>query len=415
MLVSIFTPTHNPEWLTEAFQSLQKQTYKNWEWVVLHNSDHKIPQAIVNDTRVKVFTVPVQKEAGIGAIKKLNCSLCKGELLVELDHDDILTPDCLETLVTTQEETGAGFLYSDFVNFRADGSCNVYDPHFGWTSYGFQYEGKNYTAMRSFPPTPDSLTEIYYAPNHVRAWTREAYDRAGGHNESFKVVDDFELIVRTYLAGVKFAHIPKVLYLYREHNNTYQEKIDIIRNLQQEVQNKYVYDIVQLWCKQNNLPMIDLGGRTGCPSGYTSIDLMEADICHDLVKDGIPFPDSSVGIVRAFDFLEHVPAGQPVINMMNEIYRVLAPGGWLISRTPSTEGRGAFQDPTHLSYWNSNSFWYYTRREQQQYVPAIKCRFQPKRIWNTYPTNWHKEHQILYVYADLIAAKGQTLAGPMYI
>ena len=30
--------------------------------------------------------------------------------------------------------------------------------------------------------------------------------------------------------------------------------------------------------------------------------------------------------------------------------------------TPSTDGRGAFQDPTHVSFYNENSFWYFTDR-----------------------------------------------------
>jgi len=97
--------------------------------------------------------------------------------------------------------------------------------------------------------------------------------------------------------------------------------------------------------------------------------------------------------------------------MMNEIYRVLVPGGWLISRTPSTDGRGAYQDPTHCSFWNPNSFWYYTRQEQAQYVHGINCRFQGTRIWQTYPTDWHKQHDIQYVFAELVALKGQRQAG----
>jgi SAM-dependent methyltransferase len=96
---------------------------------------------------------------------------------------------------------------------------------------------------------------------------------------------------------------------------------------------------------------------------------------------------------------------------MNEIYRVLAPGGWLLSATPSTDGRGAFQDPTHCSFWNPNSFWYFVRQAQRQYVPGITARFQGTRIWQEYPSEWHKEHQILYVYADLVALKGQRQPG----
>jgi hypothetical protein len=101
--------------------------------------------------------------------------------------------------------------------------------------------------------------------------------------------------------------------------------------------------------------------------------------------------------------------------MMNEIYRVLVPGGWLISMTPSTDGRGAFQDPTHCSYWNSNSFWYYTRREQRDFVPGIMARFQRTRCWNDHPSEWHKTHSIPYVYADLVALKGQRQAGTVEV
>jgi len=48
-----------------------------------------------------------------------------------------------------------------------------------------------------------------------------------------------------------------------------------------------------------------------------------------------------------------------VVGLMNAIYRALVPGGCLLAATPSTDGRGAFQDPTHCSFWNiTDSFWY---------------------------------------------------------
>jgi hypothetical protein len=90
---------------------------------------------------------------------------------------------------------------------------------------------------------------------------------------------------------------------------------------------------------------------------------------------------------------------------------VLAPGGWLVSATPSSDGRGAYQDPTHVSFWNPNSFWYYTRRDQARFVPGITCPFQGARVWQTFPDEWHRVHNIPYVYADLVALKGQRQAG----
>ena len=121
--------------------------------------------------------------------------------------------------------------------------------------------------------------------------------------------------------------------------------------------------------------MLDLGGGHNSPPGYLSVDIANGDVVCD-VRRGLPYPDASVGCVRAYDFLEHMPRCvdsscrhgddgglRCAVGVMNEIYRVLVPGGFLVSRTPSTDGRGAFQDPTHVSFWNQNSFWYYTRRE----------------------------------------------------
>ncbi len=80
----------------------------------------------------------------------------------------------------------------------------------------------------------------------------------------------------------------------------------------------------------------------------------------DVVCDGseLPYNDNTVDVVYAMDYLEHIPIGK-TIDQINEIWRVLKKDGIFIHKTPSTDGRGAFQDPTHVSFWNINSWWYY--------------------------------------------------------
>jgi SAM-dependent methyltransferase len=130
---------------------------------------------------------------------------------------------------------------------------------------------------------------------------------------------------------------------------------------------------------------IDLGcGKRKAPGyvGIDKVDLPGVDIVCDVATDGIPFPDSSVDIVRAHDVLEHLP--NP-LSVMNEIYRVLKPYGLADLRVPSTDGRGAFQDPTHVSYWNQNSFDYYVMgysRDELGYY-GIECRFVAERLRTT--------------------------------
>lgn len=77
----------------------------------------------------------------------------------------------------------------------------------------------------------------------------------------------------------------------------------------------------------------------------------------DLTKMGERFyKDSTVDYILAKDIIEHLP---DKIDTMNQIWRVLKPNGIVHIEVPTTDGRGAFQDPTHVSYWNRNSFFYF--------------------------------------------------------
>lgn len=110
---------------------------------------------------------------------------------------------------------------------------------------------------------------------------------------------------------------------------------------------------------------------------YVNIDIrreVQPDVIHDIENQGLPYPDSSVDEVRAYDFLEHIHP-DAVLDLMNEIWRVLKPGGILAHFTPSTDGRGAFQDPTHRSFWNINSWFYYTD-DRYRALYGIKAKFE---------------------------------------
>lgn len=417
MHVSIFTPTHLTTWLSDAWESLRAQTHPDWEWLVLPNGGAEVPAEIAADPRVRVLPGGEGLVGRIGALKRRLCAAARGEVLLELDHDDTLTPDCLAAVVAATRGDRLAFVYSDFVQSWPDGRSHVFSPKYGWEDYPFEYRGRTYRATRAFPPDAASLRQVYWAPNHVRAWTRDAYTLAGGHDPGLAVCDDHDLVCRTYLAGVPFRHVARPLYFYRERAgvhapaNSFRDlrRDGTLERAHHRNQNRYTWKLAHEWCRRAGLPRYDLGGRIGCPAGYRSIDLLDADVTCDVTR-GLPFADDSVGIFRAADFLEHIPR-EHVVPVMNELWRCLTPGGWLISRTPSSGGKGAFCDPTHASFWNDLSFRYYSDRRYAAYVPEIRCRFQAARVWECYPSDWHKEQQLLYVYADLIALKGQRVPG----
>jgi len=109
--------------------------------------------------------------------------------------------------------------------------------------------------------------------------------------------------------------------------------------------------------KFNNL-RVDLGSGTNKPDGFVGVDIcpgLGIDIVADLSKK-FPFEDNSVDEIRAHDVIEHL---QDRLHTMNEIWRICKVNAKIDIRVPSTDGRGAFQDPTHISFWNINSFLYY--------------------------------------------------------
>ena len=83
---------------------------------------------------------------------------------------------------------------------------------------------------------------------------------------------------------------------------------------------------------------------------------------------------------------------------------------------PSTDGRGAWMDPTHISYWNENSFLYYTHRDQAQFIRNTDIRFQSYRLETHFPKPFYKRMEAPCVTAWLSCVKrGPRLPGGLKI
>ena len=418
MLVSYITPTHalpgTPAWeyLLETFKSLVGQRNGCWEWVLCPNNDagealREFNKAFA-DPRVIIRPCPL-KTSSIGELKKFACSQANGEIIAELDHDDFLHADCTDELLEAFKDGLVVFAYSNCAEFyyghpkQNDYKPIIYNHKFGWRYRDTNYAGRIWKECVAYNITPASLRLIYYTPNHIRAWRADAYWAISGHDSKLSVIDDHDLVIRLYLYG-KTHHIDKCLYFYRVHGaNSWIKYNKEVQSKTKALHSKYMVPLIERWATLQGFRMVDLGGRFSCPSGYESVDIHEpADHVMDLNFDRWGFDDSSIGVVRAKDLLEHLPDTQ---KTMAEIHRILVPGGFLISETPSTDGRGAFQDPTHVSFWNQNSFWYWTRRQQAQYIDNITVRFQEMFRQTYFPTEWHKENEISYVRFDGAALK----------
>ncbi len=110
----------------------------------------------------------------------------------------------------------------------------------------------------------------------------------------------------------------------------------------------------------------------------------------NLVTQPIPFAADSFESVSAYDFLEHVPrvlaspdgssTRFPFIELMDEIWRVLKPGGLLYAITPVYPHKSAFQDPTHVNIITVDTHTYFTRPQNMAAMYGFKGDFIARRV-----------------------------------
>jgi glycosyltransferase involved in cell wall biosynthesis/predicted SAM-dependent methyltransferase len=400
---SIITPTHKPTYIQELYESIKNQTYKKWEWIIYLNGGvtiNDLPSEITSNIKVKIYhDDPCDLSPNVGYQKNKAFHLGTGDILVEVDHDDILIETCLEELVKAYEDPDVGFVYSDDA-ILAD-NFTPFNPSGGWSWEWFNWKDKKLIAHHGFPPSAASVSMIYYAPDHVRSWRADIYHQIGGHNVNLSILDDQDLMIRTYMV-TKFKHIPKVLYIYRVHSdNTWIERNESIQKGTWDMFNIWQQALAEREADLKGLRKIDIGGGLYPKPGYESVDIINGDITANL-NDKWPFLDGEIGVINASHVIEHLNDKH---HTMSEMYRVLADGGWAFIEVPSTDGRGAWQDPTHVSFWNQNSFWYYTRQQQMDFIYNKDIKFQARDLQTAYPNQFFAENNIYVTRAWLRAVK----------
>jgi hypothetical protein len=127
-LISVVMPVYDPPltFLAEAIESVRSQVYSRWELCIA--DDHSPTPAIAehlrelaaSDRRIRVHFR--EANGNISVATNDAAALASGDILVFLDHDDLLTPDCLaEIALAASARPDADVLYSDDDKITAEG------------------------------------------------------------------------------------------------------------------------------------------------------------------------------------------------------------------------------------------------------------------------------------------------------
>jgi glycosyltransferase involved in cell wall biosynthesis len=255
-LVSVFTPTfESGPRLLRPYRSLLAQTYTNWEWVVYDDSPgdqtfETLRALAHDDPRIRVFRG--DRNCGvIGEVKRRLCGLARGRILVELDHDDELTANCLNNVIEAfHTYPDAGFVYTDCAEIFEDGQPATYGEGWGlgFGSYRREIYRGNEFLVTNYPSiNAKTMRHIVGVPNHVRAWRREAYEATGGFGSEIHVADDYEIMIRTFLT-TRMVHVQRfgyIQYMERDGSNTQRRRNKEIQRLVRLFHERYEAELHQ--------------------------------------------------------------------------------------------------------------------------------------------------------------------------
>ncbi len=199
--ISIVVPLYNTpqNFLEELLDSVQNQTYRNWELCMVDAGQDETVARIVKararaDERIRYQKL--SKNEGIAGNTNHGFEMVRGDYIALLDHDDILHPCALWYVAQAIAEQGADFVYTDEVTFEGDiNHLTVY--HF----------------------KPDYMLDNLRSNNyicHLSVFKTSLLAKVGGGERAeYNGSQDYDLYLRLTEQAEKVVHIPHLLYYWR--------------------------------------------------------------------------------------------------------------------------------------------------------------------------------------------------------
>lgn len=207
---SIAVPLYQTKekYLREMIESVQAQTYTNWEICLADGSGRKhslqpvVEEYIAKDKRIKYCLL--DSNEGIAGNTNEALKMANGDFVVLTDHDDLLSPEALyQCAKAVQKEPQTDVIYSDEDKVDMSGK-KFFEPHFK--------SGYNI----------DLLCTMNYIC-HLFVVRKDVMERAGLFESCYDGAQDHDFILRCTEKAEHIVHIPKVLYHWRCHAQSTSE------------------------------------------------------------------------------------------------------------------------------------------------------------------------------------------------
>jgi glycosyltransferase involved in cell wall biosynthesis len=205
VLVSVITPTKNRlQLLCETMDSVQAQTLAGWEHIVVDDgSDDGTAEEAARraeaDPRVR-YIKRTCDGAGANVCRNLGIRESRADLIVFLDSDDLLVPECLEhrcAVMSRNQDIGFATFQAGVFQTRPGDLGRQLDP---------ELIGDDLQRFLFFECPWQTTAPI---------WRRVALDQLGGFDESLPSWQDVDLHIRAIATGLRYLRFPDLDYHLR--------------------------------------------------------------------------------------------------------------------------------------------------------------------------------------------------------
>jgi len=195
--ISVCIPVHNAElWLAESIESIESQTFQDWQIVIVDDYSEDASQAIIQHFKEKlgnklVCTMNSENE-GIAFTRNKANALAKGEIIVVQDADDYSHPQRLEkTWKFFKRHKSVDLVYGSYQTMDVFGKPMT------------QYDAEPFNKERLLEHNYIAHPTVAYRSGNIR------------YRSLCRVLDDWFLYMDYIKAGKKIAHMDDVLSFYR--------------------------------------------------------------------------------------------------------------------------------------------------------------------------------------------------------
>jgi len=243
MTISIITPAYNPGSLIyETFESLEKQTYKDFEWVIVDDCSNQENKDIFKNIQKQASfsVVIISNKTNLKQAKSKNIGLnyAKGKYIKFLDADDLLDRKHLENQLKQINKLNDEYaIYSPTANFTNTIDNSSINTHYKYI------KNNNISQLNEFL--------VYPFFSHCSClFHKSSLLNILGFNEKLITDEDGDLIIRLMLNNILFVVEDKSCYYYRQHNKTtrvslndneekWKARLDVCLEIENKLNGKY--------------------------------------------------------------------------------------------------------------------------------------------------------------------------------